>query len=367
MFPDVSASERFVFPRDHGAHPDFRTEWWYVTGWLKTADGDELGFQVTFFRSRLDQDDGNPSRFAPRQLLFAHAALADAKVGRLEHDQRVSRAGFGIAEASTIDAAVTLDGWRFDRVPDAAAARAADDPAVDSLRFATRIDAERFALELDFRAAGPLLAQGADAARPGWSQKGPVPRDASRYYSVPQLQVAGSVSRGVGAGRTKVAVTGTAWLDREWSSAYLDPQASGWDWVGLDFDDGGALMAFRMRDRQGGKLWAGGARRFADGRVERYAPGDVDFETLRSWTSPRSRTTWPVQQRIAIGRPAGTVAPLTIVLDPMMDDQELDSRASTGTIYWEGAVRVRRVDDGAGVPIGKGYLEMTGYVAPMRF
>ena len=296
-------------------------------------------------------------------MLFAHAALADPKVGRLEHDQRVSRAGFGIAEASTTDAAVTLDGWRFDRVPDPGVTPT-EEPAVDSLRFTTRIAAERFALDLDLRAAGPLLAQGADAARPGWSQKGPVPRDASRYYSVPQLRVSGTVARGAGAGRTKVGVTGIAWLDREWSSAYLDPQASGWDWVGLDFDDGGALMAFRMRDRQGAKLWAGGARRFADGRVERYAPGDLDFETLRSWTSPRSRATWPVQQRIVIGR-AGTVAPLTIVVDPMMDDQELDSRASTGTIYWEGAVRVRREDHGA--PIGKGYLEMTGYFAPMRF
>ncbi len=364
-FPDVPRDQRFAFPRDHGAHPDFRTEWWYVTGWLKTADGEELGFQVTFFRSRAAIDDGNPSRFAPTQVLSAHAALADPKVGRLEHDQRIARAGFGIAEASTTDADVVLEGWRFARV--AGGGPATDDPAPDALRFATHVEARRFALDLDLRSTGRIVAQGADAAHPGWSQKGPVARDASRYYSVPQLAVSGTVLRGEGAARRAVAVTGTAWLDREWSSAYLDPDAGGWDWVGLDFDDGGALMAFRMRDRDGAKLWAGGSRRFPDGRVERYAPDDVDFTTLRSWTSPRSRATWPVEQRVAIGaRPARAVAPLTLVVDPLMDDQELDSRGSTGTIYWEGAVRVKTEGTG-GKRVGNGYLELTGYFAPIRF
>jgi len=365
VFPDAPMDQRFTFPRDHGAHPDFRTEWWYVTGWVKTAEGEELGFQVTFFRSRLDVDDANPSRFAPRQLLFAHAALADPKTGRLEHDQRIARAGFGIAEASATDAAVDLDGWRFARVADPARDAPAESPPTDALHFRTQVDGGRFALDLDLAATGPVLAEGADANRPGYSQKGPVARDASRYYSVPQLKVSGTVARGAGAQRRQVAVRGTAWLDREWSSAYLDPQASGWDWVGLNFDDGGALMAFRMRDRQGDKLWAGGARRLPDGRLERYAPGDLEFATLRSWTSPRSKATWPVKQRITVAAdPARAVTPLAIVVDPLMDDQELDSRASTGTIYWEGAVRVH---DPAGAPVGKGYLELTGYFRPIRF
>lgn len=351
-FADALPAERFVFPRDHGAHPDFRTEWWYVTGWLRTAEGEDLGFQVTFFRSRLGTDERNPSRFAAKQMLFAHAALADPKVGHLLHDQRIARSGFGIAEASATDAAVVLEGWRFDRVTD----------EKNALHFTTRIDSERFALDLDLRATDSLIAQGSDEAQPGFSQKGPVARDASRYYSVPQLAVSGTVARGKGSQRKDV-VTGTAWLDREWSSAYLDPQASGWDWIGLNLDDGGALMAFRMRDRAGAKLWAGGSRRMPDGRIERYAPGDVDFATLRSWTSPASRATWPVQQAITISKPS---SPLTIVVDPMMDDQELDSRSSTGTIYWEGAVRVR-ADDANGPTIGRGYLEMTGYFAPIAF
>ena len=361
-FSDVASDARFVFPRDHGAHPDFRTEWWYVTGWLKTADGDDVGFQVTFFRSRLAIDDANPSRFSPRQMLFAHAALADPKRGHLLRDERIAREGFGIAGASTTDAAVVLGGWRFDRVPSPDGA-ATESPLADALHFRTRVDGQDFALDLDLQAAGGLIAEGADASRPGYSQKGPSPRDASRYYSVPQLHVTGTIARGDASHRKAVAVTGTAWLDREWSSAYLDPQASGWDWVGLDFDDGSALMAFRMRDRSGGKLWAGGARRFADGHVERYAPDDVDFTTDRTWTSTASHATWPVAQTVRVGRPPDRA---TFVLEPMMDDQELDSRASTGTIYWEGAVRVREATS-QGLVVGRGYLEMTGYFEPIRF
>ena len=258
---------------------------------------------------------------------------------------------FGIADTSDADAHVVLDDWRFDRLDEAG-----------PLHFHTTVAGAGFALDLDLAAPGPVLAQGADPTRAGWSQKGPKPEDASRYYSVPRLAVSGTVVRD----GKRAAVSGTAWLDREWSSAYLDPQASGWDWVGLDFDDGGALMAFRMRNREGRKLWAGGARRFADGRIERYAPDDVDFATRRTWTSPRSKAVWPVQQTVTIvggPAPARPVTPLTIDIDPLMDDQELDSRASTGTIYWEGAARVRK--DGA--VIGKGYLELTGYFRPLRF
>jgi predicted secreted hydrolase len=349
-YPDAPRDEPLAFPRDHGGHPAFRTEWWYVTGWLKTADGDDLGFQVTFFRSRPALDDANPSWFAPKQLLFAHAALADAKVGHLLHDQRIARAGFGIAESSDADAHVVLDGWRFDRIG-----------AGDALEFHTTVAGAGFALDLDLSTAGPVLAQGADAGHAGWSQKGPKSEDASRYYSIPQLAVAGTVLR---EGK-RLVVTGTAWLDREWSSAYLDPRASGWDWIGLNLDDGGALMAFRMRDRAGAKLWAGGARRFPDGRVERYRPADIDFATERRWTSPRSQTSWPVAQRVVV-RGAD---PLTLVLDPLLDDQELDSRASTGTIYWEGAVRAYRKPDGGGErkSVGRGYLELTGYAGPLAF
>lgn len=374
-FAPVDPKERMQFPRDHGAHPDQRTEWWYVTGWLKTADGEEIGYQVTFFRAKAPTRDENPSKFAPHQLILAHAAIADRKIGRLVSDQRIAREGFDIAGASTEDARVKLDQWSFTRIDEPVPA----DGNTAPLHFRTRVVSSRFVLDLDLRGDGPPLEQGSDAARPGFSQKGPSPAEASRYYSVPRLTATGTVSRPAsraeGAPLQKTSVNGTGWLDREWSSAYMNPQAVGWDWIGINLDDGGALMAFQMRDHRGQELWAGGARRFADGRVERYGPDDIEFKSLRIWTSPVSGAMWPISQTITIARKgvvgeeagiAAGVTPLVVTLDPLMENQELDSRDTTGTFYWEGAVRARK-NDARRTPLGKGYLEMTGYWRPMKF
>ena len=320
------------FPRDHGAHDAFRTEWWYLTGWLRDATGHESGVQITFFRNRPGLQEDNPSRFAPRQLLFAHAALADAGRGHLLHDQRAARAGFDLAEASAETTDVYIGDWSL---------------VLDGSRYRARIDAREFRLDLTFENDQPLLLQGDH----GFSRKGPGPEQASFYYSRPQLRVGGTVA----AGGPSVAVQGRAWLDHEWSSEYLASDAAGWDWVGLNFDDGGALMAFRMRDKDGKSVWAGGTRRDAAGKITTFGATDVRFEPLRTWRSPGSEATWPVAMRIRAGS-------LTVEVQPLMDDQELDSRASVGTIYWEGAVRV--LD--AGKVTGHGYLELTGYWRPMH-
>ena len=217
----------FRFPMDHGAHPEFRTEWWYITGWLEPADGPAFGFQVTFFRTRPSVDQDNPSAFATKQVLFAHAAISDPASKQLLHDQRAARAGFGLAEASTMDMDVVIDGWTLKRAPDD--------------RIVTKVPGKDFVLDLAFTPTQPVMLQG----EKGFSKKGPRPEQASYYYSIPHLQVSGSVQRG---SRT-IEVKGTAWLDREWSSTYLDPRAVGWDWVGFNFDDGAALMAFQISRR----------------------------------------------------------------------------------------------------------------------
>ena len=155
-------------------------------------------------------------------------------------------------------------------------------------------------------------------------------------------------------GGKAVKVTGTAWLDREWSSTLLDPSAVGWDWVGLNLDDGGALMAFQVRDAAGKALWAGGSLRGADGRTVRFAPSQVRFTTQRNWRSPRTGAVYPIERTVTLQTPGG---PRRWTLKPLFDDQELDSRASGGPVYWEGAVR----SEG-----GRGYLELTGYVSPMK-
>ena len=331
-YPEVRPDVVLQFPADHGAHPAFRTEWWYITGWLETEDKHPLGFQVTFFRMRPATDENNPSAFAAKQILFAHAALSDPSVGHLLHDQRVARAGFGLAEASTADMDVVLDDWALKRAADG--------------HVHTKAGGQNFMLDLDFAPTQPVMFQGEN----GFSRKGPLPTEASHYYSLPHLDVSGTVSRD----GKPVKVKGTAWLDREWSSSYLDPNAVGWDWAGFNLDDGGAVMAFQIRDAKGGALWAGGSYRSAAGGLTRFAPGDVRFTTERRWHSPRTNTDYPVERTLSVRLPTGAKQ---WRITPLFDDQELDSRAGGGPVYWEGAARV---------PGGRGYLELTGYFKPLK-
>jgi predicted secreted hydrolase len=334
VFAPVTPGRTLVFPHDFGAHPDFRTEWWYVTGWLKTPDGKPLGFQVTFFRSRTEHDPANPSAFAPKQLIIGHAALSDPSLGKLVHDQRTAREGFGLAFAKTGTTDLKLDDWRM---------RRADDGS-----YMVSIKSAHLALELKLAPTQPVLVQGAG----GYSRKGPNPLQASYYYSEPQLKVSGTAAHN---GAAPATVEGTAWLDHEWSSEVLGLDATGWDWIGANLDDGSALMAFQIRDKQGGKLWAHAILRDAFGKVTQYSPDQVSFTPQARWKSPRTNAVYPVATTIATGSTRWQVKPL-------QEDQELDSRQSTGAIYWEGAVTISR----DGVPAGRAYLEMTGYDRPMK-
>jgi predicted secreted hydrolase len=330
-FPEVRPGGALEFPADEGAHPAYRTEWWYVTGWLATERGAPLGFQVTFFRTRPGIADDNPSAFAAQQVLIAHAALSDPELGRARHAERIARAGFGLAAAASGVTDVRLDGWRL-------AARAGG--------FEATVHGDEFAFDLALERAQAPMPNGID----GYSQKGPADTSASRYYSIPQLRVAGRVVR---AGGVAERVSGVAWLDHEWSSAYLDADSAGWDWVGLNLADGGALMAFRIRDRAGATRWAGGTRRAADGRARRLAPAEIEFRPERTWRSPRTGIEWPVAFALR-------AAAEEFSLVPLIDDQESDSRLTTGAVYWEGAVTA------PGAPGGRGYLELTGYGKPLK-
>jgi predicted secreted hydrolase len=319
------------FPHDEGSHPAFRTEWWYITGWLQ-RDRTPLGFQITFFRVRPEIDESNPSAFAPRQIMIAHAALSDASRGKLVSDEKLARASLGLAGADEGRARVWIGEWTLIQ---------------DGLEYRVRIPARDFAMDFIFTPTQPPFLQGEN----GVSRKGPKSESASYYYSIPHLRVSGTLAERAQSG----LISGSAWLDHEWSSSYMDERASGWDWVGINFDDGGALMAFRMRDRNGGRFWAGGAYRRADGARRAFSETEVEFTPTRVWRSPRTGASYPVACRI--GMPG-----MVVTIEPLMDDQEHDTRASVGTVYWEGAVTA---SIGA-KPAGRGYLELTGYWQKMK-
>jgi predicted secreted hydrolase len=327
-YPPVVPGVELQFPQDEGAHPDYRIEWWYVTGWVEDESGAPLGFQVTFFRVRPGLGESNPSRFAPSQILFGHAAVADPANGRLRHAERSARAGFDLAYAREGRVDVRLDDWTLRQEGD---------------RYVAVVKGEDFSLRLDLdRVQAPLL-QG----ERGYSRKGPSPTQASWYYSLPQLRVSGEI---VLDGRTRT-VAGEAWFDHEWSSDLMDAEARGWDWMGVNLADGGALMAFRMRDAAGNARWAAATLRSPDGSVRTFSPDEVAWTPRRTWRSPRTGADYPVAWRVRVGDREFDV-------EPLMDDAELDSRSSTGTIYWEGPIRLRAP---GGAELGRGYLELTGY------
>jgi predicted secreted hydrolase len=323
------------FPGDFGAHDAFRTEWWYVTGWLDDA-GHPVGFQLTFFRTRLLIDPANTSTFAPRQLYFAHAALSDPRLGKILFAERAGRGGFGLAGAAASDTDVSIMNWKLYR---------------DASRNQLLAHAEDTDFGFDLMMTSPQapLAEGDE----GRSQKGPLKEDASTYYSIPQLRVSGSITEH-GAERK---VTGTAWLDHEWSTSYLDPDATGWDWLGANLEDGSALMAFRMRRTDGSTLYSTATRRSADGSLKRFGMDQVSFKATQYWRSPRTGVQYPIAQRLTVGAS-------TFLLSPLMENQEIEATQSTGTVYWEGAVRLS--DEDTRKVLGTGYLELTGYGTPLR-
>ncbi len=337
----AAAVPALQFPADFGAHLQTRTEWWYLTGSLQ-AGARQWGFQLTFFRVATGITGAPASRFEASQLLFAHAALTDLERRRLRHDQRIARSGFGVAQASVDDTALTLRDWTLSRAPLAA------DPRRSRYTAGVASDSAGFALALRLDATQPVLLQGDS----GLSRKGPGADETSRYYSEPQLAASGTLTL---EGKP-IAVQGRAWLDHEWSDAFVPAQAVGWDWIGMNLDDGSALTAFRLRRADGGSVYAGGSFRRAGAAVHAFGADAVRFVPGRVWESSASRARYPVQWQIET--PAGRFG-----VAALLDDQELDSRSSTGAIYWEG---LSELLDATGRRVGAGYLEMTGYAAPLR-
>jgi predicted secreted hydrolase len=331
---------RFVFPRDHGSHPDFKTEWWYYSGHLDAADGRRFGYQLTFFRVGVDHDlrgDGR-SRWAVRDLYLAHFALSDLDQRRFLYWERRSRGALESSGAST----ERLHVWNGDWV-------ATD--AGDAHRLTAATDG--YAIELSLTPTKPPAIHGTD----GVSQKAEGPGRASHYYSLTRMTTRGRLTY-----RGKVhQVAGSSWMDHEFGSNQLAPAQVGWDWFALQLEDGTDLMVYQLRQIDGRPdPHSSGSLVRADGGVAYLRLDALRLEPLETWQSRASGGRYPIRWRI--GAPAHR---LDLTVQASFPEQELDTRGSTHVTYWEGSVTVSGTFEGRPIS-GRGYLEMTGYAAPFR-
>lgn len=338
--PDIVGFERATvprileFPADHGPHPGFRTEWWYFTGNLRDGADKPYGFELTFFRMALAAESGpRESAWGARQAWMAHFAVTDPSGRRFVTAQRLARGAVGLAGATTEPFRVWVKDW---------AAQGSAEPGATSMRLSAK-EGET-AIDLTLETAAAPTAHGDR----GLDAKGPEPGNASYYYSLTRLRVAGSLSLG-GESRD---VSGFAWMDREWSTSALSPGVVGWDWFALRLSDGRALMFYRLRDADGGTApFSSGTLIAADGSAEALAADDVEIEPLDSWQSPRTNVRYPMGWRLRLPR-----AQITLEVEPYMDDQEIDLSVR----YWEGAVSAEgRAGDAA--LRAEGYVELAGY------
>lgn len=335
-FARAYAPRTFDFPRDHGAHPEYRTEWWYYTGNLTAADGTPFGFQLTFFRNALTPEmPDRASTLASNQVYMAHFALTDG--GRSAHDSfdRYSRGAGELAGAVGEPAyRVWLEDWRAEEVA----------PGVQQLTARAAGEDGPVAIDLTLRETRAPVLHGID----GLHQKGPEAGNASYYYSLVGLETAGTVTS---AGRT-VEVTGRSWMDHEFGTSALTDGAVGWDWFSVQFDNGAILMLYEIRLADGSvNPNIKGTLIGPDGAQQMVSENDFDLMPIGTWTSPRTGITYPSGWTLTL--PA---LDIDLTITPLLADQEMD----VTFVYWEGAIDATGMMRGVAVT-GKGYAELTGY------
>jgi predicted secreted hydrolase len=330
----------FTFPADHGPHPDFRNEWWYLTGNLTAPGGRRFGYQFTVFRAALAPSAPvRASAWGTRQVELAHVALTDVEGKRLLTAERWERAALGLAGASAEPFAVWVGPWNV----------SAMGPGVNgtppfSLVAADGSGSDSFRLDL----ALSTLTRPVPEGDRGWSVKSEEPGNASYQYSLPRLATRGTLA----IGRQALPVSGLSWFDREWSTSALGRDEIGWDWFGLQLDDGRCLTINRLRRRDGSADPAtAGTLISAAGRPQRLLLHDLVLEPRGTWQSPESGARYPAAWHVAVPSAA-----LDLTIEPRLADQEL----RLSFLYWEGAVAVHGRSHGATIS-GSGYLEMTGY------
>ena len=337
-FRPATAGYHYAFPRDHGSHPAFRTEWWYYTGHLHAKDGRAFGFELTFFRRGIPSEEvkTQPSQWSVTQLYLAHFAVTDIDGRRFHFSEKLSRAGLGKAGADEPQLHVWIDGWHVDT-------------SADSTGSQTLIASDGgIALSLTLQPTKPLVIHGQD----GISRKGAEAGQASHYYSFTRLATSGRLT----IGKESFDVTGTSWMDHEFGSADLDKDLVGWDWFSIQLADNSELMLYRLRRRDGSSdPVSSGTVVSPDGKTRHLSVADISIEASGTWTSPESKAAYPNKWHV-------TIPSLTLSLDlvPLLAEQELRTSRSTQVTYWEGAVDVTGTERGQAIR-GRGYIELTGY------
>lgn len=333
----------YQFPRDHGSHDEFRTEWWYYTGHLTTEDGRRFGYELTFFRQATDKARVaiTPSRWAIRHLYLAHAALSEHDRHRFRYAEKISRAGIGKAGAETSRLHVWIDHWSVEAA------------SLDHRRHRLRAKSGDFSFDLLLDSEKPPVIHGEG----GISRKGTEPGQASHYYSMTRLQTTGTLSID-GHAET---VHGISWMDHEFGSGHLGKDQIGWDWFSIQLNDRSELMLYRLRrndgtaDRMSSGTWV-----LPNGTSQTLTASDVTIDVLDYWTSRASGTRYPSRWRLSIPS-----RQLSLVVTPTMSNQELITERSTQITYWEGAVTVSG-EAREGRLTGQGYVELTGYAQPFE-
>jgi predicted secreted hydrolase len=328
------------FPKDHAAHPMFQTEWWYYTGHLRTQEGEAFGYQLTFFRRRIDEGKllAGPAEWTPQQLYMAHFAIADQQRRRHVFAEKINRPALGVAGADEDRYRVWNDDWRAELVGPYHHLQAA---------------MEGFAINLILVPEKPPVIHGVD----GVSQKGPHKGNASHYYSLTRLRTDGWLHV---RGAPRV-VSGLSWMDHEFGSAQLGPGVVGWDWFSAQLDDGTELMLYLLRHADGrSDALSSGTLVHADGRAEHLRHDLFEVVAQARWTSPRSGVTYPHGWEVRVPQAA-----LQLRLTPTFAEQELDTKSSTRVVYWEGSVRVEGQHRQRAVR-GLGYVELVGYKAKIE-
>jgi predicted secreted hydrolase len=343
---------KFVFPRDHGSHPEFAIEWWYITGHLEDAPH-HFGFQATFFRRSAEKPGAAPhahstGNFGHDQVYLAHMALVDLQSGQFRHQERINRAGWD-ASAATDTLDVRNGNWSLrlmDPEPGA-------DPDVEVFDLRGTIGAE-IAFQLSLTPLKPLVFFGADNV----SRKAAEPSAASHYLTFTRMAVTGALK----LPEKDLKVTGEAWMDHEFSSSQLGEGQVGWDWASIQLQDGNEIMAYRMRRTDGGTdpfstlAWID-----PSGAVRQQGPENFTWTSLSRWRSPVTGANYPTKVRVTTRNP-WTAEPAVFILEPLVAHQEFIGNIS-GIAYWEGACRVT---DENGREIGRAYMELTGYDGTLK-